>query len=125
MIAGQTQRDYLLLKFGRGDYAAALEYICQSSREGIVRLGTDHDFRNRMLFDFYAPRVAGGNKLRYVEHAEWPVEPPDWIITHSQEAGYRPPEDLIAGGVGEYRFIRMYRYAGVSGWNWYLYRRET
>jgi hypothetical protein len=125
LIAGQAQRDYLLLKHGRGQYSAALEYISESSPKGIVRVGSDHDFRNQRLFDFYSLRVAAGNNLRYVKQPKWHEELPDWILTHSQDVSYQPQEGLDVKGIGIYRLIHVYRFSGISGWNWFLFKRET
>jgi hypothetical protein len=125
LIAGQIPRDYRLLKLGRGNYASALEHIVESSPIGIVRVASDHDFRNRMLFDFYAPRTTGGNNLRYVKSAEWIEEPPDWFFTHNQDVSFQPPEEVTLKGIGAYRLNEEYRFSGISGWNWFLFRRET
>jgi len=124
LIAGQTPRVYRLLKLGRGSYAAALARISESSAGGIVRVGTDHDFRNRTLFDFYVPLMRGESTLLYVEQPNWLLVPPDWILTHSQDVSYQPPKELALANIGRYRFIYEYRFSGISGWNWFLFRRE-
>jgi hypothetical protein len=125
LVAGQAQRDYLLFKLGRGGYSAALEYISERSQKGIVRVGTDHDFRNQVLFNFYAPRIVTRNNLRYVERRRWSKESPDWILTHSQDVTHQYPKELVITGIGSYRLITEYRFSGISGWSWFLYRRET
>jgi len=125
LIAGQTYRVYPLLKLGRGSYAAALARISESSAGGIVSVGSDHDFRNRVLFDFYAPLIRGESMLVYVRQPRWLLEPPDWILTHSQDLSYQPPNELVVANIGRYRFIYEYRFSGISGWNWFLFRRET
>lgn len=124
LIAGQTQRVYPLLKFGRGSYAAALTRISESSASGIVRVGSDHDFRNRVLFDFYTPLIRSKSMLVYVEQRSWLLKPPDWILTHSQDLSYQPPKELAVTNVGRYRLIDEYRFSGISGWNWFLFQRE-
>ncbi len=121
LIAGQTQRDYPLLKFGRGQYSAALEYIAKNS-PGIVLIGSNHDFRHRMLFDFYATRVAGGGHLRYVSQPEWIKKLPDWVI--DEAVLYQPPDEIIINKIWSYRFIKGYRSSEVSGVNFFLFRRE-
>ena len=121
LIAGQTQRDYPLLKFGRGQYSAALEYIAKNS-PGIVLIGSNHDFRNQMLFDFYAPRVAGGDHLRYVNRHEWILKLPDWII--GEAVLNQHPDEIIINRIWSYRFIKGYRSSEVSGRNLFLFRRE-
>jgi hypothetical protein len=60
--------------------------------------------------------------LRYIPQADWHHEPPDWILTHSGEVSYQPPPDITVPGVGVYHFFAAYRFFGLSGWNWFLYR---
>jgi len=122
MLSGQAHKLVSLLELGRGSYKAALTRILENSPEGIVRIGSDHDFRNRVLVDFYAPSLARSHTIRYIPHTEWHREPPDWILTHSGEMSYQPPPDTAVPGVGVYHFFAAYRFFGLSGWNWFLYR---
>jgi len=122
LLAGQIHRLVSLLELGRGNYRAALTRILENSPEGIVRIGSDHDFRNRLLVDFYAPSLTKSHTLRYIPQNDWHREPPDWILTHSGEVSYEPPQDITVPGVGVYHFFAAYRFSGVSGWNWFLYR---
>lgn len=122
VLAGQTPRIGRLLRYGRGDYSAALEYIAGTTPDRLQRIGSDQDFRNGMLFDFYAPRVPGGDRLRYVPQSRWAEEPPDWIVTHSQDPAFHPPDLLEAGDIGIYSLVRHYPFAGISGWSWSLFR---
>lgn len=126
LFTGQMYRVVSLLALGRGSYRAALTRILENSPEGVVRIGSDHDFRNRVLVDFYAPSlaVAGSHTVRYIPQTEWHREAPDWILTHSQEISAEPPPDIAVPGVGIYRFFAAYRFSGVSGWNWFLYRGD-
>jgi len=121
-ITGQIQRDYQLLKSGRGQYSAAIEYMANNS-PGTVLVGSNHDFRIKMLFDFYAPRVAGGNRLCYVERYKWIHEFPEWII--GENVLYNHPDEITVNGIWTYYFIKGYRSAEVSGRNWFLFRREA
>jgi hypothetical protein len=124
-LTGQVPRDYLLLKLGRGEYAAALEYIVNNSpKDVIVRVGSDHDFRNRTLFNFYSNRVAAGDRLRYIEQSQWVSNHPDWIIRHSQEINYNPGDNLLIKGIGKYHIERTYGFSGYSGFSWFLFRSE-
>jgi len=125
LIAGQAQRVYALLAVGRGNYFTALAHIAANSPKGIVRVGSDHDFRNRVLFDFYAPLVPEGDRLRYVEQPTWREAPPDWLLIHSQDVAYRPPKGFLVEGIGVYRLTDAYRFSGISGWSWFVFRREA
>lgn len=130
LLLGQAPRDYLLLTIGRGSYSAALEYIATHSPEKIVLLGGDDDFASSMVIGFYAPRVAGGQRLRYVQKADWTRASPHWILTYSQDLSFEPPAQMVMRGgkerqlIGDYRLVREYRYSGNSGWSWFLFRRK-
>lgn len=123
MLAGQALRIYPLLELGRGSYLAAVAQILQQSPQAVIRVGSDHDLRNQMLVNFYAPLLSGGDRVRYVEGSRWPMEPPDWLLTHSQDTSHRPPASLGAPPALLYELVGEYRYSGISGWNWYLFRR--
>jgi hypothetical protein len=120
---GNFPRDYLLITLGRGQYAAALQHISEASGKLPVRVGSDHDFRNEMLFNFYAPRMPEQN-LKYVGQGEWLKKPPDWILLHSQDLAYRAPGVIRVPDVGEYRLEQEFGFSGVSGWSWFLFKRE-
>lgn len=125
LIAGQTPRVYSLLTLGRGSYSGALAGIVKHSPNGIVFIGSDQDFRNHLLFAFYAPRVSGGDRLRYIEQPQWGEYPPDWFIVQSQEPSYRPPGGISVPNIGGCLLVDEYGFSGDSGWSWFLYRRET
>jgi len=125
-LIGQAPRDYLLLKLGRGEYAAALSYIVNNSpKDIIVKVGSDHDFRNRTLFYFYYARVPSGDKLCYIEQSQWANHHPDWIVRHSQEINYDPGDNLLIKGIGKYHLERTYGFSGYSGFGWFLFRSEA
>ncbi len=124
LSSGQIWKISLLIGSGRGNYSGALTQIAEKSSEPVVLVGTDHDFRNRILFDFYAPRISGKTILRYVRQSDWHENPPDWLITHSQDPSYHPPNILSLKGIGDYFFVNEYRFSGISGWHWFLFRRK-
>jgi hypothetical protein len=123
LLAGQVPRDWRLLALGRGQYAAALGSIVAESPDGVILVGSDHDFRNRMLVEFHAPRVPGGEGLRYVSRPHLRKTPPDWLITHSLDTSKTPDRTLILEGIGTYRLTMEYGFSGISGWAWFLFRR--
>jgi hypothetical protein len=125
LVAAQTPRIHSLLSLGRGRYAEALAYIAEHSRGGVVRIGSDHDFRNSLMVYFYAPLVPGGARLQYVKEPQWRETPPDWILVHSQDLWFQPLRNVDARGIGFYRLANEYRFSGISGWSWFLFRRET
>ena len=124
-IVGQSARDYRLLSQGRGQYSAAVEFIASEAAATVTTVGSDHDFRNRLVFDFYAARIESDTALRYVPQTEWESSPPEWVILHSQRPGYAPAASLSINSRGDYDHVKSYRFAGVSGWGWYLYKRAS
>ncbi len=125
LLLGHAQGSFQLLTFGRGNYRAALARIAENSPQGAVRIGSDHYLRNRTLVEFFAPASPNTQRLRYVDKDDWHRERPDWLLTHSQVLSDQPPREIALEGVGIYHFIDAYRFSGISGWNWFLYRRET
>jgi len=123
LIAGQTPRVNALLTLGRGSYSEALTHIAERSPSGIVCVGGDQDFRNHLLFAFYAPRVPGGNRLRYIEQPNWGRYPPDWFLVQSQDLAYQPPRGIAVDGAGKFDLADEYRFSGNSGWSWFVFRR--
>jgi len=124
MLSGQASRIHPLLVLGRGGYTAALQYLEKNSPQPEIKLGSDHDFRTTLLLQFYAPFVMKHKTLRYIRSADWQREKPDWFFTHSQQPRYRPPLHLRLHNVGRYHLVAQFRYAGISGWHWFLYRRQ-
>ncbi|MFO0918305.1 MAG: glycosyltransferase family 39 protein [Planctomycetaceae bacterium] len=125
MLCGHAMRIVPLLEFGRGRYFAALESMVRDDPGTLVRIGSDHDNRNSLLIEFYAPRLAGGKTLEYVPQPRLAQTPPEWFLTHSQDLHHVPELELRLPAAGTYRLTHSARYAGVSGWAWYVYRREA
>jgi hypothetical protein len=123
-LAGNVQRDYFLLKIGRGQYSAAIEYMLRQTPRGQVRVGSDHDFRNRTVLEFYASRLPDGDRLSYVDQPHLAQSPPEWFLLHSQNLAYVPPAQIGVDKAGAYSLVKRYGFAGVSGWSWFLYRRS-
>ncbi len=121
-VTAQGLRIAPLLHLGRGSYMAAVEYIASDSPNHRVGIGSDHDFRNKMLFAFYTQFLPEPNRLYYIDHPDWKRTAPDWLVTHSQNRTFRPPKQLTIPDVGEYALVKEYRFAGISGWHWFLYR---
>ena len=123
--AAQSQRIVPLLQLGRGNYRAAIEYILSNTANNRIGIGSDHDFRNKVLLAFYTMDLPDANRLYYVDQADWKKSEPQWIITHRQNRSYWPAKQLVIPGVGKYTLIKEYRFAGISGWHWFLYRHDS
>lgn len=124
ILAGQIPRIASLLNYGRGQYTAALWYIAGHTPTEQLRIGSDHDFRNRMVLDFYARHLKLGKPLHYIGQEHWSEDTPDWVILHSQDTHYRPPGHVDFTGRRNFDLVAEYPFSGYSGWSWFLYRRS-
>ena len=124
IAAGQLARLTPFMKYGRGSYQAALNYMAQHTPGAVISIGSDHDYRNGMLVSFYGRHLVGGKQVRFINRQYLQQAQPEWIITHTQDLSYKPETVLLLEGVGRYSLKKVYPFAGDSGWNWMVYRRE-
>ncbi len=104
-ITGQAYRLDPLLTQGRSAYSAALAYLLKRSPEPTILIGSDNDFRNSMLLDFYAPRLTQNKNLRYIQQPDWHQAAPDWLFANSSESHPQPPGQYSIKGVGIYQLV--------------------
>jgi hypothetical protein len=110
-----------LIELGRGAYLPALQHMTQKATQHPVTVGSDHDFRNGRLVEFYRQFVPAGNDLEYHTGVEWAPAGPEWMLVHSQDYGFVPKTDLALTGGRRYRLAAFYPTAGVSGWHLAVY----
>jgi uncharacterized membrane protein len=123
-LAGNAALLARLLLDGRGRYSEALEFIARSSRT-VTTVGSDNDFRNGVVFDHHRPSGAGVARLEYVPDGHWTTFQPAWVLVH-RFAGDPVPDPVVVGPTGRrYVLARTFPYAGLSGWEWYVYRMEA
>lgn len=137
---GNGTRNYAQITIGRGDYLGAVQYMAEHSRTApeastpgadgryprkgaTVFVGSDHDFRNLPILKFYARYRPENAKIIYISEQTWRSEGTDWLILHSQWMDRKVPPSYRPNDRHIYRLEKIFPYAGVSGWNWYLYRR--
>jgi hypothetical protein len=119
-VAGNAANTGNLLRFGRGEYLAALRFIEKNSDGREVVITSDHDFRNAMLVNYYKRHLARPDSIRYANGPTLNEGGADWVIVHRFELTGRP--DRVADGYGNaYQLVKIYRYSDNSGWNWLLY----
>lgn len=112
-----------LVEQGRGAYSEALEYMVGATEGPVVLVAGDHDFRNGMVVGFYSAYFRG-KRVVYLDAGARQGASPDWLLRHSVDASYRPPAYLFDSG-SRYSLERSYGFAGVSGWSWFVYRKEV
>ena len=118
-LAGNGRRVADLLENGRGRYKEALAFLSAETREPVVTVGSDHDFRNQLLVAYHAGRERA--RFHYVRREGWTSQSPEWVLTHPEDDS--PPPDTVAGEGGRaYRLVRRFPASTLSGWPWYVYR---
>jgi hypothetical protein len=111
-----------LLRDGRGRYREALEFILRSEPGPVATVGSDNDFRNATVIGRQLQSLPGAARFRYVQTGEWTDGAPTWVLVH-HFAEDPPPDDVVLGPGGRrYGLLRIFPYAGLSGWDWYVYR---
>ena len=117
-----------LLRYGRGGYSIALNSIARQTEGEAIVLGSDHDFRNRMIVDFYSRYLPPGKKVVYLPGTGIrPEAAPEWIIIHhlgKDPASPPVPRFLLPNG-NAYVFKEGFPCSTPSGFWWYLYRKAN
>jgi hypothetical protein len=106
---------------GRGQHAAALRYIAESSGSSTT-VGSDHDGRNGLLVAYFAHELGIERRVRY-SFADGPAgDAPEWFIVHDDAALPLPHPATLAVAGHVYTLRREFAHWG-AGWHWFVYRR--
>jgi hypothetical protein len=125
ILAGNAVLTTKFLKFGRGGYAAAVRYMIEHTAGDRILVGSDHDFRNKAVLGFCFARAGVQERAGYYDYGQWPPEGPEWIVLHNAAQSYEPAESVKDEAGNTYEFVRVFRYAGLSGFNWALYHNTN
>jgi hypothetical protein len=125
ILAGNAILTTKFLKYGRGGYAAAVGYMIEHTASDRILVGSDHDFRNKAVLGFYFARAGDQERSGYYDYGHWPPEGPEWVVLHNASQSYVPAESLKDEAGNTYGFVRVFRYAGLSGFNWALYHNTN
>jgi len=119
-VAGNAISTCNLLRFGRGQYLAALRFIEKNSDGREVVISSDHDFRNGMLVNYYKRHLTRPDSIRYANGLTLNEGGAEWLILHRFDLSV--PRDRVTNEYGNaYQLVKIYRYSDNSGWNWLLY----
>jgi hypothetical protein len=124
-LTGQAFRLAPFFEYGRGSYRPVIAEMAKTSSGAVITVGSDNDFRNRMLIEFYSRFLDAGKKLRYIDQQLWTGDPPEWIILHSLDEADVPEPWITATDGRMYRLIRSEGFSGNSGFSWFLYRNSS
>lgn len=122
ILAGNAMATARLLAVGRGEYQAAVRFMLQHASDTDLTVGSDHDFRNGLVLQYYFLRSGSPRPLVYYSLGQWPQAGPEWVLLHSQETTFSPRETLQDESGNAYWLQAVFPYAGLSGWHWAVYR---
>ena len=113
--------------FNRGGYRSAITEMVSGEQGDAVTVSTSerfggHDFRTKMILDYYRRAVSGSRRLQYFEEKSYPRTGTDWVIVES--LSQRPGEPVYHDRYERvFRLHRDYMTSELSGITWHLYRR--
>lgn len=110
-----------LFQYGRGNYQKILAEISNQSSGSVLSIGSDHDFRNKMLLSFYQRFIPRHQSLHYIDQQFWNVDPPEWIILHKTDRSFEPEPFISTWDQHIYKLTKSERSSGESGFSWFLY----
>lgn len=116
-----------LARYGRGGYSTAMKSIARQTTGDTITIGSDHDFRNRMIVDFYSHYLPPGKKVVYLPGTGiLPEASPEWFIVHRTGTGIHstPPTGFQLPNGSGYIIKSVFPSSTPSGFWWYLYRKE-
>ena len=122
-FAGNVSNTLPLLRDGRGHYMEIVSTMAQLSSSETITVGSDHDFRNSLVLEYYAEKLPANRRVIYVPTGSWTPESPEWILTHDFAGPRSEPtiSDHIPSSA-HYAPVRCVPYGGISGWRWCLNR---
>jgi hypothetical protein len=120
-VFGHALRIVPLLHDGRGNYRSIVREMANISVANVITVGSDNDFRNKLVLSFYAHFLPNTKTIRYVDQQSWSSTPPEWLIVHSLDESAEPEPWLSAANGRMYRLTKAEKFSGNSGFSWFLY----
>lgn len=123
LCAGNLLHTARLLRLGRGQYIEAMTFMADHTEDKTILIAGDHDFRHRMVINFYADHVPTNKQFIYKGRYIMPREGIDWYLAHSFDLVPDPALQARDRYGNAYDLAASYPCAGLSGWNWFVYRK--
>jgi hypothetical protein len=123
VCAGNLLHTARLMRLGRGSYRAGMAFMARQTEAETILVAGDHDFRHRMIVDFYADLLPTEKRFIYKGAYVMPREGAKWYLTHSFDRQAVAPVKVRDRYGNVYELAASYPYAGLSGWSWFVYRR--
>ena len=127
-VTGNAANTSNLLRFGRGQYLAALLFMETHSNDKRVLI-TSADLGTGMLVNYYKSYLDRPKDLQYVDHATLKEDyartngfslGAEWLILYTAELTKQPARVTDDYG-NSYQLVSIYRGSDLSGSNWLLY----
>ena len=122
---GSAVRTGHLLVEGRGSYREAVLFMAEHTAGASVTVGTDRDFRNKMLIHYYSRYLVPlGKKNRLLRTGRVAGTRTGMADRHRLDPACKP----LAGLVQKTRHLRSrapFPCRGPSGSSWFLYHKAT
>ncbi len=67
-IIGNAWHISQLLSYGRGQYVKAIAFMAHNTQSDNITIGSDHDFRNKLILAYYAQRLPHNLHLKYYNY---------------------------------------------------------
>ena len=123
-VAANSRDTAQLLRDGRGQYSRAIKEMAANSSDSQLRIGGDHEFRQRTVLSYYQPSLPAGRSLAYVRSQPPAEVAPEWVVMHSFDPDEVPAAPAIVDELGRgYKLFRVYPSGPLSGWHWYVYKK--
>lgn len=120
-VAGQSLRLGPLFQYGRGSYQTVIRQMENSTAASVITVGSDNDFRNKMVLSFYARFLQGGKTIQYIDQESWGSQSPEWLILHNLDASAEPDPWIDIPSGRPYWLVKKEKFSGNSGFSWFLY----
>ena len=130
-VTGNAANTVNLLRFGRGQYLAALLFMETHSNDKTVLITSTSSagLGNGLLVNYYKGYFDRPDDLQYVDQATLKEDyartngfslGAEWLILHSDDLTIQPPRVTDEYG-NSYQLVTIYRFSDLSGSNWLLY----
>jgi hypothetical protein len=130
-VTGNAANTSNLVRFGHGQYLAALLFMETHSKDKRVLITSTSraDLGNGLLVNYYKSHLDRPDDLQYVDQATLKEDyartngfslGAEWLILHSYDLTKQPPRVSDEYG-NSYQLVSIYRSSDLSGSNWLLY----
>jgi uncharacterized membrane protein len=111
---------------GRGEYLSAVEYMARNSAAKNVSIGSDHDYRNYTILEYYAKFLPRDMTISYISSEVLGNIVPMWYIVHDFSRSPDPATQIsIAKQKYQLKESFLASYPNLIGWNWHIYRKTN